>query len=55
MQQHLPSPLMAPSKVEVLISRVMHYKKMEMMCYEVITKKHFFAQRQCYSTDSRIS
>ena len=39
-QQHLPRPLIAPSMVEVLISRVTHYKKMEMMYYETITKEH---------------
>ena len=37
--QHLPSPLMAPHMVEVLISRVTHYKKLEMRQCETVTNE----------------
>ena len=38
--QHLPSPLMAPHMVEVLISSVTHYKKLEMRQCETVTNEH---------------
>ena len=55
--QHLPSPRMAPSMVGVLISRVTHYKKIEMMCHETITKEHLHSTAMLLkkSTDSSIS
>ena len=55
--QHLPSPQMAPSMVEILILRVTHYKKIEMMCHETITKEHLCSTTMLLkkSTDSSIS
>ena len=55
--QHLLSLRMAPSMVEVLVSRVTHYKKIEMMCHETITKEHLCSMTMLLkkSTDSSIS
>ena len=55
--QHLPRPHMAPSMVEVQISRVTHYKKIEMKYYETITKEHLCSTIMLLekSMDSRIS
>ena len=55
--QHLLSPWMAPSMVEVLILRVMHYKKIEMMCHESITKERLCSTTMLLkkSMDSSIS
>ena len=36
-QQHLPSPRIAPSMVEVRMSNVRHYKKLETRHCETIT------------------
>ena len=54
---HLPSPLMAAHMVEVLISSITHYKKLEMRQCETVTN-----ERGCStivllkeSTDSRIN
>ena len=43
-RQHLPSPQITPSMVEVCMSNVTHYKKLERRHCETITKEHF-AQR----------
>ena len=40
-QQHLPSPRITPSMVEVHMSNIMHYKKLEKRHCETITKEHF--------------
>ena len=42
--QHLPSPRITLSMVEVCMSNVMHYKKLERRHCETITNEHF-AQR----------
>ena len=39
--QHLPSPRIAPSMVEVRMSNIVHHKKLEMRHCETITKEHF--------------
>ena len=39
--QHLPSLQITPSMVEVHMSNVMHYKKLESRHCETITKEHF--------------
>ena len=39
--QHLPSPQITPSMVEVRMSNITHYKKLERRHCETITKEHF--------------
>ena len=39
--QHLPNPQIAPNMVEVHMSNVTHYKKLEMRHCKTITKEHF--------------
>ena len=55
--QHLPSPRIAPSMVEVWMSKVTHYKKIETRYYETITKEYFCSTIMLLknSTDSMIS
>ena len=42
--QHLPSPQITPSMVEVCMSNITHYKKLEMRHCETITEEHFAQQ-----------
>ena len=55
--QHLPRPHIAPSMMEVWISRVIHYKKTETRYYETIIKEHLCSTIMLLkkSMDSRIN